>query len=289
MLASLAALAAGCASGESGGSGESGDGSESAPVFAHSDPGASLPDLGAGSAANVKTMLPADRARITTRTPLLTPLPFALVACKKGAFCDDFEEASPGSRWTGSVATNGQIDFVGPSSSSGAHALRATSQGRDGVAYLTRAGAALGKQWAGSLAVSFRIDTLPASVVGGPEIAIIDANGAATRIGFSVRPDGIALHQYFESCSGTKCTSRSDLVTDVKAGEWRSLVVGIETGSTTTPPYGRIEVAVDHGELIELPLTVTPFDGKAEARAGITAPGVAPVTTHVDDVMFDLH
>jgi hypothetical protein len=276
----LASLAAGCAVGESG------DASESAPVFAHSDPGANLPDLGAGNGANA--MRPADRARITKRSPFLAPMPFPLVACKKSAFCDDFEEASPGSRWTGSVAINGVVDFVGPSSSFGAHALRATTQGGDGVAFLTRAGASLGKQWAGSLAVSFRIDALPASVVGGPEIAIVDATGATTRIGFSVRAEGIALHQYFESCSGTKCTSRSDLVADVKPGEWRSLVVGIETGSTTAPPYGRIEVTVDHGDLIELPLTVTPFDGKAEARAGVTAPDVAPATAHVDDVIFDL-
>jgi hypothetical protein len=279
----LASLAAGCAAGSEGAAGV-----EDAPIVAHSDPGhASLPDL--GSASRDAASSPADRARVSKHTAFSTPMPFALVACKKNAFCDDFEEATPGARWTSSFATNGHVDFLGPSASFGVHALRATTQGAGGAAYLTRAGASLGKHWAGSLSFAFRIDAVPTSVVGGPEIAVIAANGAVTRIGFSVRPDGIALDQHFETCSGSKCTSRSDLVSDVKPGEWRSFDVGIETGSSTTPPYGRIEVTVDHGDRIELPLTVTPFDGKAEAHAGITVPDVVPATTHVDDVMFELH
>jgi hypothetical protein len=178
------------------------------------------------------------------------------------------------------------VDFPGPSSSLGAHALRANTQGGGAAVFLSRSGEALGTRWVGALELSLRVDSLPSTMLGGPELAVTDAGGATTRIGFSVRPDGIALHQRFESCLGGPCTSRSDLVSDVKAGEWRRLVVAIETYGTTAPPFGRIEVIVDDGELLVFPLTVTPFDGRAEARAGITLADSAPATARVDDVTF---
>jgi hypothetical protein len=170
----------------------------------------------------------------------------------------------------------------------GAHALCAsTSAG--GTAYLTRHGAAVGSQWVGALAFSLRIDAVPVTALGGPEIAIVDADGATTHVGFSVKPEGLAVHQFSESCGSSTCTARSDLVSDVKPREWRQLVVAIETYGTTTSPYGRIEVTVDDGGLIVLPLTVMPRDGVAEARAGITAADVAPATARIDDVTFYAH
>jgi len=273
----LSSLAAGCAEGSTT------ESPDETPVIALSDPGhASLPDLNSGSSDAART----DRLRSPKHPAFAAVMPFGLVACKPGAFCDDFEDASPGSRWTAAVATNGVVDFVGPSSSLGAHALRASTNGAGAAAYLTLDGASLGKHWVGELAFSFRLDSLPTAAMGGPEIVVVDAFGATTRIGFSVRPEGIALHQHFESCSGTACTSRSDLVSDVKPGEWRHLGVAIETTGTTAPPYGRIEVTIDGGDLIFVPLTVTPFDGKAEAHAGITVADGAPATAHIDDVMF---
>jgi hypothetical protein len=270
----LLSLAAGCAQGSTT------DTLDDTPIVALSDPGhAMLPDLGDGTS-------PADRARVPEGPSFAKTVPFAIAACKKGAFCDDFEDATPGSRWTSAVATDGVVDFVAPSSSMGARALHATTSGAGAAAYLKLAGASLGTQWVAVLGFTLRVEALPTAVLGGPEIVVASANGALTRIGFSVRPDGIALHQHFDACSGPSCASRSDLVSDVKAGEWRRLVVAIETTSTTGPSYGRIEVSVDGGELIVLPLTVTPFDGKAEARAGITLADTAPAAARIDDVIF---
>lgn len=284
-LAALASLTMGCANGSTASS----DDLASGPVVALSDPGAPLPELGSGGVTS------SGDSRGVTAISFAGPKhvglagPFAITTCKKGAFCEDFEEAAPTTRWTTTVATAGGIDFPGPSASLGAHALRATTPGSGGAAYLARDGGALGTQWVGALELSLRVDAMPETALGGPEIAVIDANGAITRIGFSVRPEGIALEQHFESCSGSPCSARSDLVSDVKAGEWRHLVVAIETYGTTAPPFGRIEVIVDDGALLVLPLTVTPFDGRAEARAGITVADSAPATARVDDVTFYAH
>lgn len=283
----LASLAGGCAAGSTATATGGDDRGPGPDALALSDPAAPLPELGRNDAASN-----GDHAHVT---PFMTPKhfalpgPFAITSCKQGAFCDDFEEPSPDKRWTSTVATAGSVDFPGPSSSLGAHALRAITTNTGGAAYLTRGGSALGAQWVGALAFSLRVDALPVTALGGPEIAVVDANGATTHVGFSVRPEGIALHQFFESCSGSPCTSRSDLVSDVKPGEWRHLVVAIETYGTSTPPYGRIEVTVDDGDLIVLPLTVTPYDGQGEARAGITVADVAPATVRIDDVTFYAH
>ena len=226
------------------------------------------------------------RAKLGQPVSFGAGMPFV---CRKNAFCDDFEEAAPLARWTNSVVTLGAVDFVGPSASHGVKALRASTTGSGGAAFLVLAGPALGQTWAGSLGFALRVDALPAKVLGGPEIAVTDTSGAITRIGFSVRPEGIALHQYFESCAGHACEARSDLVSDVRPGVWRTLTVGIETSGSSAPPYGRIEVTVDGGDLIVLPLSVTHFDGRAEVHAGITVADSVPATARIDDVVFFTH
>jgi hypothetical protein len=286
----LFSLAAGCATGSTSGSEDVGSG----PIVALSDDtGTKVPNLPELD-RNAVSSDGAQAARVgpgslTAPKKLALAGPFAISSCKMGAFCEDFEEPSPAKRWSSTIATAGDIDFSGPSSSLGAHALRAMTNGAGGAAYLTLDGSTLGAQWVGALAFSMRVEAQPVTALGGPEIAVVDANGATTRVGFSVRSDGIALHQFFESCSGSWCTSRSDLVTDVKPGEWRRLVVAVETFGTTTPPYGRVEVTVDDGDLIVLPLTVRPYDGQAKAHAGITVADTAPATARIDDVTFYAH
>lgn len=215
--------------------------------------------------------------------------PFIGTSCKINAFCDDFEDGAPGARWTGAVTTLGLLDFAGPSSSAGANSLHVATNGAGGAAYLSLAGKALGSQWAGALAVTMRIDAPPTTVIGGPEIAVAHTGGGMTRIGFSIRPEGIALHQYFDACSGSSCATRSDIVSEVKAGEWRRLVVAVETTNSVAPPYGRVEVTIDGGELIVLPLTVAPFNGTAEVHAGITVADSVPSNARIDDVVFFTH
>jgi hypothetical protein len=282
----LATATAGCANGSS----TSGDDLAGDPAIALSDPGAKLPELG----SNVRT--PGDEPVVSiplaasTTNHLAPPSPFATTTCKTGAFCEDFEEPAPATRWRNAVITGGALDFPGPSASLGAHALRAVTSGAGGAAYLTRDGGAVGGQWVGVLELALRVDALPVSAVGGPELAVVDAAGSTTRIGLSIGPDGIALAQHFESCAGSACSARSDLVSNVAmAGEWRHLVVAVETYGTTSPPFGRIEVIVDGGDLLVLPLTVTLSDGEVEARAGITSGDTAPATARVDDVTFYAH
>ncbi len=285
LVASLAMVAAGCAQG----SVTSGDDLSGDPVIALSDPGppgAKLPELGSN-----ERLIPIAVSASATKHLAPAAGPFAIATCKKGAFCDDFEEASPATRWTSTVLTpGGAIDFPGPSSSLGAHALRAVTSGAGDAAYLTRDGGVVGGQWVGVLELALRVDALPAVAVGGPELAVIDASGNATRIGLAVRPAGIALEQHFDSCAGSGCSARSDLVSnEPKPGEWRQVVLAVETYGTTAPPFGRIEVLVDGGDLIVLPLTVMLSDGRAEARAGITSGDTAPATARVDDVTFYAH
>jgi hypothetical protein len=268
-------LAAGCAQGSI----DEGTDLGSPPVVALSSPG-HIPGA---------DLADSDRARATAGRDFGATTPLVHVGCKKNAFCEDFEGADPASRWTSTVATDGVVDFVGPSSAVGTRALRTTTTAAGAGAYLTLAGPSFGTQWVGSLAFSFRVERAPSTALGGPEIAVIDANGLTTRIGFSVRPDGIALHQHFDTCTGAACTTRSDLVTDVKPGEWRRLTLAVETTGSSAPPYGRIEITVDGSEVMLLPLSVTPFDGKAEVRAGITAADTAAATARVDDVVFFAH
>ncbi len=275
----LASLAAGCADGTS--STSLGD---ETPNVALRAPGASLPPTGEQEGESL-----AGRARAPRAPAFAVTKPFVGTSCKVNAFCDDFEDGAPGARWTGAVASLGSVDFLGPSSSSGAFALHAVTNGSGGAAYLSLAGKQLGTRWAGALGLTMRIEAAPVTVIGGPEIAVVDAAGGMTRIGFSIRPDGIALHQYFDSCSGSSCAARSDIVSNVKPGEWRRLVVAVETSNSVAPPYGRIEVTIDGGDLILLPLVVTPFDGRAEVHAGITVADSAPVSARVDDVVFFTH
>src|SRR4051812_8237597 len=110
VICALASLAAACAPSEVGGAGEETD--TAAP------PGTSTPVTG-------------DRAHAADgRTAgALEPSHPLEQTCRKGAFCDDFEDATPGSRWTSSVATAGRLDFVGPSSSLGARSLHAVANG----------------------------------------------------------------------------------------------------------------------------------------------------------------
>jgi hypothetical protein len=291
-MTALCGAAMGCAAGSTTGEADL----ASTPVVVLSHPGAPFPELGRSARAPDATsngeasqelrltLMPSPFAAGSMHAGAPLGAPFAITSCKKDAFCEDFEEALPATRWTNAIG--GGVDFPAPSSSLGAHALRATTQGGGPAAFLTRTGEALGTRWVGALELSLRVESLPSTLLGGPELAVTDAGGATTRIGFSVRPDGIALHQRFESCVGGPCTARSDLVSDVKAGEWRHLVVAVETYGTTAPPFGRIEVIVDNGELLVLPLTVTPFDGRAEARAGITLADSASATARVDDVTF---
>ncbi|MBX3189092.1 MAG: hypothetical protein KF819_18870 [Labilithrix sp.] len=226
--------------------------------------------IGTGEAKSVGVSFEVERARA--------------FVCRKGAFCDDFESALPGARWTATKEDQGgAIDFVTPSSSLGARSMRARVTASEGSsAYLVVEGAELSSRWSGALGFSILLDALPVAALGGPRIVVPTADGEAA-IGVSMRPEGIVLEQ-----SSPDGVVRADLVSlDTADGKWARVVIGVEaSGPIGGGAFGRIEISVDGSDNLDLPLAVAPFGGRVEVRAGITSPDAAPATARVDDVMF---
>jgi hypothetical protein len=278
-LAACASFALGCAAGTS----DETAAAQPGPVVAYSATGhAALPPEPRTDAPRIA--LHAVERELAARTAAI-----ASSACKKGAFCDDFEDAAPGTRWSGTVASAGVVELGSASTTLGAHSLRTSTSGAGGLAYLTVDAAVVGSHWAGALGFSMRVDAAPSASLGGPAITVALGSGASVRIGFSVTAEAISLHQYAGDCGDAPCDVRTDRVTSMKPGEWRRLVVAVEAASSLAPPYGRVEVTVDGGELITLPLVVPAFAGPASVQAGITAADDAPATVSIDDVVFETH
>lgn len=213
--------------------------------------------------------------------------PLVQFSCRKDAFCDDFEGATPGSKWTSSVAANGSLSFVGPSSSLGAKALRATAAANGAPSFLEIAGKTLNGSWAGALGVSVRVEQLPQTSVGGPEMVVRDENGdAIARIAIVITRAGIGLEQRGPGCEASSCAARLDMLVPVVAGEWNRVVIGVEAQDAEAAPYGRIEVSVDGSDNAFVPLVVRPIGAWISASAGLTRVDSAPAALRVDDVMF---
>jgi len=252
-------------------------GAPSAPAGASSVPASGGQTAGAGAfGTNATWHLPDTTAR--------APLRFV---CRKDAFCDDFEDPLPGSRWPLIVGDAAAMTFTGPSSTVGARALRVTVPAGGAPAYLALQGAELAGRWAGALGVSLRLDAPVVGVVGGPEIVVRAADASVVaRIGIVVSPDGIAVDQRDAGCESTACAARTDLVVVPAPGEFHRVVIGVEANDVTAAPFGRVEVSVDGGDHANLPLVVRPIGGRAEVHAGITEADAVATTMRVDDVMF---
>lgn len=213
--------------------------------------------------------------------------PLAQFSCRKDAFCDDFESATPGSTWSTPAAAAGSIAFVGPSSSLGVRALRATADASGPPSFLELAGRAALGSWAGALGVSVRVDALPQVSIAGPEIVARDESGAAiARIAIVVTHQGLALEQRGAGCEASSCAARLDLLVPLAAGEWSRVVVGVEAQNVDAAPYGRVEISVDGSDNAVVPLVVRPIGGTVGIAAGITRADLVPSTLRVDDVMF---
>lgn len=208
-------------------------------------------------------------------------------SCRKDAFCDDFESATPGSKWSSSVPSDGSLTFVGPSSSLGARALRATAAANGAPSFLELSGKQLPSSWAGALGVSVRVEKLPQTSVAGPELAVRDANGVAiAHIAIVVTNVGLGLEQRGPGCDDSACADRLDMLLPIAAGEWNRVVLGIEAQDVATGPFGRIEISVDGSDNAVVPLVVRPIGGQVVVDAGLTRADTAPSALRVDDVMF---
>ncbi len=215
-----------------------------------------------------------------------TPLRFT---CRKDAFCDDFEDTTPGSRWTSIVPSDATLSFVGPSSSLGARAIRVAASANGAPSYLELAGRSLEGSWAGALGVSLRLDALPQTGFAGPELVVRDTNGVTVaQIAIVVVAGAIGIEQRAADADGAGASSatRIDLLAPASASTWHRVLVGIEAQDIDEGPFGRIEVSIDGSDNAILPLVVKPIGGPVALRAGVTRADSAATVARVDDVMF---
>lgn len=203
-------------------------------------------------------------------------------SCRPDAFCDDFESADPSSRWTASSTTAATlIDFVGPSASPGAQSLRVRTEGGVG-AWLERDGGTKTSHWAGALGFALRLDALPTERLAGPRLVVTRPEGEAS-IGIAVTSEGLVLEQTADGKTTT------NVVAAPAPNAWTRIILGVETNEAAAAPYGRLEVAVDDGDLQVYAVMVPVHTGALSVRAGVVEAPSASATTQIDDVMFFAH
>ncbi len=251
---------------------------------------ASAPSAPVGTTPSVAAPAPlkdADRARDNGEDFVAAARPSAPAAfvCRKGAFCEDFEEQSFARRWSDTVTTSGgKIDLGTDSASAGKGALRIFAHDDTSSAFLFASKNDVAGDWSGMLGFAFRLDQVPAKVLGGPELTVKTIDGPVT-IRIAVRPEGVVLEQLAEaSCRRDRCVPTSTIIAPAKANHWYRIKLGAEVNPRQAPPYGRLEVQVDGGELLGADLMVPFFDSSVFLRAGITQGDARRAFMDLDDV-----
>jgi hypothetical protein len=205
--------------------------------------------------------------------------------CRADAFCEDFESLDPAARWTSAVVSASDVvAFLAPSASKGARSMRVEAGASGGGAYLLLdGGPGGGERWAGAFGFALRLDAPPATRLGGPRlVATLPAGEGA--LGVAVTPAGFVLEQ---RAPGAPDSAR--VLTPLTApGAWHRVVIGVESNASPSgaPPYGRVEIAIDDGDLAVDDLLVPVHAGSLELQVGVTEPDTAPAAVQIDDVMF---
>jgi hypothetical protein len=210
--------------------------------------------------------------------------PVAFV-CRKGAFCDDFEEKSLGTGWTDRLeVSSGRLRLTQDSASLGKSALEMWTRDESSSAFLIHEKADVSGPWAGVLGFALRVDDVPGKSLGGPELTMKTKDGLVT-IGVVLGPEGLVLEQRAtEECLNDRCKNRSWVIAPAVDRHWYRVRIGVEANPRDVAPYGRLEVSVDDGELLTGDLTVPFFDGSIFLRAGITQGDARPARAELDDV-----
>lgn len=249
------------------------------PAVEHSAPG--NPTIAAG-ASDV------DRARATNS-------PFDLAAakagdsafvCRKNAFCEDFEQKDWSTRWHDLVkSTGGTIETSTASASHGGGSLRLSAPDAAATAFLLSEQNDVAGPWSGIFAFAFRVDQLPTTALGGPEMTVNGADGPVT-VRIALEPKGLVLQQLADpSCKPELCAPRSTVIAAAQANHWYRIRVGFEVSPRQAEAnHGRIEMSVDGGELQSTILSVPMFDGPVTMRAGITQADTKTASANLDDL-----
>ena len=218
---------------------------------------------------------------------LPTPAPTSFV-CRKGAFCDDFEdlpEQSIGARWSDVVALGaGKLEIDSESASVGKRAITLFTPDATSSVFLEQSGRGAAASWSGIVGFALKVETTPALQVGGPELVMKTADGPIS-VRVSLRREGLVLEQLApESCGRDRCRPTSTILAPVKEGSWYRVRIGFEVNAQSSAPYGRIEAMVDGGPLLETDLNVPLYDGAVSLHAGITQGDAHRAVVNLDDV-----
>jgi hypothetical protein len=217
---------------------------------------------------------------------LLGEMPAAFV-CRPGAFCDDFEAGSLGARWSAATTlAGGKVEPGTESASAGRGSLRLTTRDQGSSAYLVESGPDITAAWSGVVGFAFRVDQLPTTSLGGPELSVATKDGPIT-LRVSLEPAGLVLHQLAPaSCDRSRCTPSTTVLAPAQANHWYRVTVGLEVNPHQAAPYGLVETSVDGGAVHAQALTVPMFDGPTTLRAGITEGDTRAAAAQLDDVML---
>jgi hypothetical protein len=214
----------------------------------------------------------------------------AAFVCRPDAFCDDFEGAALGARWTAATSlAGGKIEPGTESASAGRGSLRLTTRDQGSTAYLAEAGPDINAAWSGVVSFALRVDELPATSLGGPELSVVTKDGPIT-LRVSLEPQGLVLHQLAPaSCDRARCAPSATVVAPAQANHWYRVTVSLEVVPHQAAPYGYVHAAVDGGDAYAHALTVPMFDGPTTLRAGITEGDTRAAAAELDDVTLLVH
>jgi hypothetical protein len=228
-----------------------------------------------------------ERARPTGESFAVAPRPAetGTFVCRKGAFCEDFEDQAFSAHWSDSITTGrGKIDHAQDSASTGSGALRLSAPDSTSTAFLFQAKGDVQGEWSGALSFAFRVDQIPGIYLGGPELSVKTDDGNIT-VRIALRPEGLVLEQLADAtCRRDRCTPTSKVIAAAQPNHWYRIALGFEVNPRQAAPYGRIEAKVDGGELQGTDLTVPFYDGSVFLRAGITQPDARRAFADLDDV-----
>jgi hypothetical protein len=191
--------------------------------------------------------------------------------CRKGAFCEDFEEQGYAAHWKSAFTSGGgAIESNNDSASVGRGSLRLFTKDEASSAYLLSERGAVTGNWSGVLGFAFRVAEVPGAYLGGPELTVKTPDGPIT-IRVSMTPEGVFVEQRGTAeCLRDRCVDARTLLAPAHANHWYRITLGMEVNPHQAGPYGRIEASVDGGELQSTDLTVPFYDGSMFLSAGLT-------------------
>lgn len=209
--------------------------------------------------------------------------------CRKGAFCEDFEERGYGARWTGEFTTGrGSIAYGTDSASLGGGSLRLYADDAASSAYLLQAKGDVGGEWSGVLGFAFRVDQLPGKSLGLSELTIKTDDGPIT-LRLTMRAQGLVLEQLATAdCLRDRCAPTATVIAPAKPNHWYRVKLGMEVNPNHAPPYGRLEASVDDGPIVGATLSVPFYNGSVFMSAGITQGDEAPAGGPLRGAFVDL-